>query len=63
MTAEEAISVVFVEDDERLARLTAKYLQSHGVAVTIAPDGPEGIAQVMHARPDVVLLDLMLPGV
>jgi DNA-binding response OmpR family regulator len=60
---EDPISVVFVEDDERLARLTAKYLQSHGIEVTIAGDGRDGITKVMHERPDVVLLDLMLPGI
>ena len=33
----EAISVVYIEDDARLARLTARYLESHGTRVTIAP--------------------------
>jgi DNA-binding response OmpR family regulator len=59
---EETISVVIVEDDDRLARLTARYLESHGVVVTIAADGPSGITTVMQERPNVVLLDLMLPG-
>lgn len=58
----EALSVVLVEDDERLAKLTAKYLESHGLRVTIAADGPAGLAAVLRERPDVVLLDLMLPG-
>jgi DNA-binding response OmpR family regulator len=61
--AVEAISIVLVEDDDRLARLTARYLESHGVAVTIAGDGRDGIAKVLQQRPDVVLLDLMLPGI
>ena len=43
MPPEEAISVVLVEDDDRLARLTARYLESHGVVVTIAADGREAI--------------------
>lgn len=62
MTVDEAISVVLVEDDERLARLTARYLESHGVLVTIACEGHEAIAKVVSTRPDVVLLDVMLPG-
>ena len=33
---EETISVVVVEDDDRLARLTARYLESHGIVVSIA---------------------------
>jgi DNA-binding response OmpR family regulator len=60
--AVETIAVVLVEDDDRLARLTARYLESHGVVVNIANDGRDGIAKVMQHRPDVVLLDLMLPG-
>lgn len=56
------IHLLLVEDDERLARLTARYLEGHGVTVTIASDGEEALA--LHARTsfDAVLLDLMLPG-
>ena len=61
-TTEEAISVVIVEDDDRLAKLTARYLESHGIVVTVAGDGPTGITKVLQERPQVVLLDLMLPG-
>lgn len=56
-------SVVYIEDDEKLARLTAKYLESHGIRVTVAKDGREGISCVLRERPDVVLLDLMLPEI
>lgn len=59
---EDGISVVYIEDDERLARLTQRYLESHGALVTLARDGKEGVAAVLRTRPDVVLLDLMLPG-
>ncbi len=58
-----ALSVLYIEDDERLARLTARYLETHGVRVTVAPDGPAGIREALQLRPDVILLDLMLPGV
>lgn len=56
------ISVVYIEDDPKLGRLTAKYLESHGLVVRLAPEPEEGIATVLRERPDVVLLDLMLPG-
>ncbi len=59
----ESITIVYIEDDERLARLTTRYLESHGIVVTHAGDGEGGIRQVLAVRPDVVLLDLMLPGV
>lgn len=55
--------VLMVEDDERLARLTARYLESHGLSVTVVHHGQEAVdlfrQQVLF---DVVLLDLMLPG-
>jgi two-component system OmpR family response regulator len=60
--AEESVSVVYVEDDERLARLTAQYLVSHHVDVCVVPRGDLAVAEVLRVRPDVVLLDLMLPG-
>ena len=63
MTAtEEKLTVVLVEDDERLAQLTAKYLETHNVTVAIVNDGRDAVGRVMQVRPDVVLLDLMLPG-
>ncbi|HKU42074.1 MAG TPA: response regulator transcription factor [Polyangiales bacterium] len=61
-TESETISVVYIEDDARLARLTARYLESHGTRVTVAASGPEGLAEVARHTPDVILLDLMLPG-
>lgn len=62
VAATDATSVVYVEDDEKLARLTAKYFESHGIRVTLARDVRDGIEAVLRERPDVVLLDLMLPG-
>ena len=59
---EDQLRAVLIADDERLARLTARYLESHGMVVTWAPDGREGLAQTLRDPPDVVLLDLMLPG-
>ncbi|WP_224245040.1 response regulator transcription factor [Hyalangium gracile] len=59
---EGTVQVLLVEDDERLARLTARYLQEHGLVVTVARTGPEGLAEASRHAYDVVLLDLMLPG-
>ncbi|WP_375767867.1 response regulator transcription factor [Archangium gephyra] len=61
-TDEGTIQVLLVEDDERLARLTSRYLQEHGIIVTIARTGPEGLAEASRHAYDVLLLDLMLPG-
>ncbi len=59
---DERLTVLYVEDDERLARLTSQYLRSHGVEVTVVPRGDLAVAETLRVRPDVVLLDLMLPG-
>ena len=59
---EKKLLVVYVEDDERLARLTSQYLASHEVEVVLVRRGDLALAEVLRTRPDVVLLDLMLPG-
>ncbi|MCE9579558.1 MAG: response regulator transcription factor [Deltaproteobacteria bacterium] len=62
MTEDAPIKVLLVEDDERLGQLTARYLQSHGVLVTLVGDGIAGQAEALRRQYDCVLLDLMLPG-
>jgi len=62
VSVEAEIRVVYVEDDERLARLTTQYLASHQVEVHLVPRGDLAVAEVLRVHPDVVLLDLMLPG-
>ncbi len=62
MSEEPLISLLLVEDDQRLASLTREYLEKHGVVVTLAKDGERGLESAMKNRYDLVLLDLMLPG-
>ncbi len=57
-----AVLALLVEDDTRLASLTAEYLRGHGVQVVVAADGAAGLTEARQARFDIVLLDLMLPG-
>jgi two-component system OmpR family response regulator len=59
---DEELRVVYVEDDERLAKLTSEYLASHNVEVFLVPRGDRALFEVLRVHPDVVLLDLMLPG-
>jgi DNA-binding response OmpR family regulator len=56
------IKVLFAEDDQRLAKLTTTFLESRGLVVALARTGPEAIAEAARRQYDVVLLDLMLPG-
>lgn len=57
-----SMHVLLVEDDARLAALTARYFEQHGVTVTTVHDGASAVAQAQRTTFDAVLLDLSLPG-
>ena len=54
--------ILVVDDDENLRRLVAAYLETEGYRVTQAADGRSAIAEMRENPPQLVVLDLMLPG-
>jgi len=62
MHTDAILTVLLVEDDNRLADLTRQYLERHNVAVTVVADGRQGLREALRSTYDAVLLDLMLPG-
>jgi DNA-binding response OmpR family regulator len=54
--------VLVVEDERTIADAVAARLRAEGFAVEIAGDGPAAVEAARTGRPDVVVLDLMLPG-
>ena len=56
-----AISVLVVEDDRNIAELLQMYLEKEGYAVTVATDGGQGLSKFRAIKPDLVLLDVMMP--
>ena len=54
--------ILIVEDDERLAMLTQDYLVKNGLEVAIETDGNRAIRRIVNEQPDMVVLDVMLPG-
>src|ERR671925_1699505 len=54
--------VLVVDDDAEIRRLLGEYLQRNGFRVTLATDGKEMRRALDAGRPDIVVLDLMLPG-
>jgi len=62
MHNEPSLQILLVEDDDRLAGLTRRYLEGHNVLVTIAKDGPAGLREAVRFHFDAVLLDINLPG-
>ena len=55
-------SILLVEDDLRLAELVSRYLESSGFRVAVATRGDEVVGKVEDEPPDLVILDLGLPG-
>lgn len=62
MTDLAAPLVLHVEDDSALRETTSLVLQQHGFVVHSVPDGPSGLLALEQISPDILLLDVMLPG-
>jgi len=54
--------LLLVDDDERLAALLGRYLHGQGFEVKTAHDGPSGLSRALAESWDLVILDVMLPG-
>ncbi len=55
-------TILLVEDDDRLADLVSAYLVKHGYQVSRLSRGDEVEAKVLQDKPDLLILDVMLPG-
>jgi len=55
-------TIVVVEDDADIAAAVSARLRSEGLTVEVAGDGPSAVELIERVRPDVVVLDLLLPG-
>ena len=56
-------SVLVVDDEPTIAEVVSRYLERAGYRTQIAGDGVQALAAVANDRPDLVVLDLMLPGI
>jgi len=56
-------TILIVEDDKFLRELIAQKLIKEGYEISKATDGEQGIKKIKEERPDLVLLDLILPGI
>ena len=54
--------VLIVEDDPQVRDVVRRYLERDGLAVQVAGTGTEGLELARRSRPDLILLDVMLPG-
>jgi DNA-binding response OmpR family regulator len=55
-------SVLVVDDEPTIGEIVSRYLERSGYETRVAADGPQAIAAVASERPDLIVLDLMMPG-
>src|SRR3972149_3769461 len=56
------VTILIVDDEPKIVRLGRDYLERAGFAVTSAPDGGAALASFHAQAPDLIVLDLGLPG-
>ena len=56
-------SILVVDDEPTIAEVVSRYLQRAGYSTRIACDGPQALAMSAQLPPDLVVLDIMLPGI
>ena len=59
---ETAKHILLVEDDVRLSKLVGEYLQTQGYQISVEHNGGQASDRIIRQTPDMVILDLMLPG-
>ena len=62
MDAHQSPRILIVEDDARLATLTREYLEGNGFQISIEGDGARAVERIFRENPDLIILDVMLPG-
>lgn len=58
-----APQLLLVDDDTQLAAMLHEYLELRGFSVTLCADGESALQQLAASRPDLIVLDVMLPGI
>jgi DNA-binding response OmpR family regulator len=58
-----AKKVLIIEDYPATSKMIAEILEMEGFQATIAPDGNLGLEKAVADKPDLILLDIMLPGI
>lgn len=58
-----ATKILIVEDDDLLGSLLSEYLDAQGFDIALATNGNDGAKRILESKPDLVVLDLMIPGI
>ena len=63
MALEKSLKILIVDDDKNICDLLRLYLEKDGYSVILSHDGEEAVVKFNALKPDMVLLDIMLPGI
>ena len=63
MAQNRSADILVVDDDRRITSMLSRALRAEGYEVRTANDGAEGLSRVRDRQPDLVVLDLLMPGV
>lgn len=55
-------SVLVIDDDPAMCRVVQRVLERHGFEVSIASDGQSGLSRFAELTPDLVIVDILMPG-
>ena len=55
-------TILVIDDEPNMLRLLERVLESEGYRVILAADGISGMSLAMDTKPDLILLDIMMPG-
>ena len=58
---ENKTKILIVDDEENICELVRLYIEKEGFEAVIANDGQEAVAKFNNEKPDLILLDIMLP--
>jgi len=58
-----AKKILLIDDEKDFIETVSFSLATNGFDVSTAPDGPSGIEQAISYKPDLIILDLMMPGI
>jgi DNA-binding response OmpR family regulator len=57
-----AKKIFVLDDDKTLTKILQAFLQENGYEVTVSNDGEDALAKIEHNRPDLLVLDVVMPG-
>lgn len=55
-------TILVIDDEQKIVNLVSAYLEAEGYSVHTAMDGPTGLKLALNFKPDLIVLDIMLPG-